>query len=83
MLVEKPTIPTAHVSVADHPPFSHSNGTQVLQAIHEPSLINPVRQGPVLFRNNFVVALGRREILCSSLIPYQLRPALIESLGVP
>ena len=43
VLVEEATIPPAHVSVADHPSFSNSNGTQVLQAIHEPSLINPVR----------------------------------------
>lgn len=79
MLVEESTIPTAHVSIADHPALPNSNGTQVLQAIHEPSLINPVRQGPVLFRHDFVVAFGRREILRSGLLPYQLCSALIES----
>lgn len=43
VLVEESTIPTAHVSVADHPPLPNSNGTQVLQTVHEPALINPVR----------------------------------------
>lgn len=66
MLVEESTVPTAHVSIADHPSFPNSNGTQVFQAIHEPPLINPVRQGPMLFRHDFVIAFGRREILCSS-----------------
>lgn len=72
VLVEESTIPTAHVSVADHPPLPNSNGTQILQAIHEPPLINPVGQGPVYFGHDFVVTFGRCEILRSSLLPYQL-----------
>ena len=44
MFVEETAIPSAHVSVADHPPLSNSNGTQVLQTIHEPPLIDPVGQ---------------------------------------
>lgn len=83
MLIEESAIPTAHVSVADHPSLPNSNGTQVLQAIHEPPLINPVRQGPVLFRHDFVVAFGRCEILCGSLLPYQLYGTLIGALDVP
>ena len=30
MLVEETTVPTAHVSVADHPPFADTNGSEVL-----------------------------------------------------
>lgn len=82
VLVEESTVPTAHVSVADHPPLPNSNGAQVLQAVHEPPLINPVRQGPVLFRHDFVVTFGRREILCSGLPSCQLCPALNKALGV-
>lgn len=83
MLVEESTIPTAHMSVADHPSLPNSNGAQVFQAVHKPPLINPLRQRPVLFRHDFVVAFGRRKILRSSLPPYQLCPALIEAFGVP
>lgn len=68
MFVEEATVPPAHVSVADHPALAYSNSTQILQAVHESALVDPIWQGPVLFGDYFVVALRRGEILGSSLL---------------
>ena len=83
MFIEEPTIPTAHVSVADHPPLPNSNGTQILQAIHEPSFIDPVRQGPVLVRYDLVVAICRRQILGSGLSSNYFISALVQCICIP
>lgn len=83
MLVEESTIPTAHVSVADHPSFAHTDSAQVLQAVHESSLVDPVGQGPVLFWHNFVVAFGRSEVLRSCLSSHQLCSSGGECIDIP
>lgn len=83
MLVEESAIPTAHVSVADHPSFAHTDSAQVLQAVHESSLVDPVGQGPVLFRHNFVVAFGRSEVLRSGLSSHQLCSFGAECIDIP
>ena len=67
MLVEETAIPTAHVTVADHPSFAHANRPKILEAVHKSSLIDPVRKRPVLVRNNLVVAFCRGKVLGSLL----------------
>lgn len=58
MSVEEAAVPSAHMTITNHPSLSHSDRTQIFKTIHESSFINPVRQGPVLFRDRLVVALG-------------------------
>lgn len=68
MFIEEAAIPTAHVPVADHPALAHADSTQVLETVHEPAFVDPVRQRPVLCGNNFVVAFRSCKVLCSSLV---------------
>ena len=56
MSVEETAVPTAHVSVTDHPTLADANRSQILETIHETAFIDPVGQGPVLSRHDFVVA---------------------------
>lgn len=68
MLVEESTVPTAHMPVADHPTFSNTDGTKIFEAIQESSFVYPVRERPMLFWYDFVVALSRCEILRGGLL---------------
>ncbi len=65
--VEEAAVPSAHVAVADHPTFAHANGSQILQAVHESALIDPIGQGPVVFRHHLVIDFGRCQVSSSSL----------------
>ena len=67
MLVEETAVPSTHVPVADHPSFTHANSTKVLKTVHESAFVDPIRQRPVLGRDNFIVALSGSEILCCCL----------------
>lgn len=73
VLVEKTTVPAAHVAVADHPSFSYPDSPKIFQAVHKSSFIDPSRQGPMIGRDDFVVAFGRCEILGGSLFSDQTR----------
>ena len=42
MLVEESAIPATHMPVTDHPPFSNSDSSKILQTVHESSFINPI-----------------------------------------
>lgn len=44
MPVEEAAVPATHVTVADHPTLANANGSKILQAVHEPALVDPVRQ---------------------------------------
>lgn len=47
MLVEKTTIPAAHMAIANHPSFPNPYGPKVLEAIHKSPFVNPIRERPV------------------------------------
>lgn len=64
-----------YMVIAYHPSFSHSNGTQVLEAVREPFFVNPIRQRPVFFWHDFIVTLRggkilsrRHELVCERLV---------------
>ena len=68
MLVKETAIPSTHVTIADHPSFTHADRSKVLEAVHKSALVDPVRKRPVLIRNNLIVTFGRGEVLCSLLL---------------
>ena len=67
MLVEEAAIPSAHMTVADHPSFAHADCAKILEAVYKSSLINLVRKRPVLIRHNLVVAFCGGKVLGSLL----------------
>jgi hypothetical protein len=56
VLVEKATVPTAHVAVRQHPPLAHSDHAEPVETVHVAFLVNPLWRVPVLWRHDFVVA---------------------------
>jgi len=70
VFVEETAVPSAHMAIANHPSFAHSNRTQVLETVHESALIDPVWKGPVFKWDDFVVAFGGGEVLCCLLGEY-------------
>ena len=71
VLIEEPAIPATHVTIADHPSFPHADRTQILETVHEATLVDPVRQGPVLFPHDLIIAWCESQILGCSLCSFQ------------
>lgn len=42
VFVEEATVPSTHVTVADHPSFADADGTEVFEAVHKSSFVDPV-----------------------------------------
>ena len=62
MLVKESTIPSAHVTIRDHPSFAYSDGTEILKAVHETTVVNPVRERPMGRRNDFIIAVSTSNV---------------------
>ena len=63
MLVEEPTVPSTHMMITDHPSFSYANSSEIFEAIHKSTFINPIWKRPMFFRNNCIIAFRRCQIL--------------------
>ncbi len=67
MLVEKPTIPSTHVAVAEHPTFANPNSPQVVKTIHVTIFIDPFWRRPMFAWNKLVVDSRRGKVRNSRL----------------
>jgi hypothetical protein len=67
VLVEEATIPATHVTIAYHPALTHTDRSEILQTVHESTLIDPVWERPMFFGYDLVIAFCRCKILRSLL----------------